>query len=143
MLPWMGAVVKMKVWLCVALSVGPIYSELARDDDVYFAATGNPTDDGLAQFQAATSDLCIVLEDDVEGMQRHEHPLAAGMSMGHESRRLSFRTLALVRHGVALWKTRAWGRTWCLRLGMTASSWDGWAKMHMNPSLQCGSTSFQ
>ena len=27
----------------------------------------------------------------------------------------------------------AQGRLWCLRLGMTASSWDGWAKIHVNP----------
>ena len=25
------------------------------------------------------------------------------------------------------------GRAWCLRLGMSAGSWDGWAKMHANP----------
>lgn len=75
-------------------------------------------------------------------MQRHENPLAAhegaaspaGMPPGlDESRRLRFHTAALLRQGVALWKTRARGRAWCLRLGMTSSSWEGWAQMHVHP----------
>ena len=37
------------------------------------------------------------------------------------------------RHGVAKWGYNAQGRAWCRRLGMSASSWDGWAKLHVNP----------
>ena len=40
-----------------------------------------------------------------------------------------------VRHGVAKLRYNERGRAWCLRLGMSAGSWDGWAKMHANPSV--------
>ena len=35
--------------------------------------------------------------------------------------------------GVAKFEYNERGRAWCLRLGMSAGSWDGWAKMHANP----------
>ena len=41
--------------------------------------------------------------------------------------------MAQLRHRVGAWRAFARGRAWCLRFGMTASSWDGWAKMHVNP----------
>ena len=133
----------MKVWLCVASSAGPIRKQLAHNDDVYFAAPGTTTGDRFSPSQAAKSDLCSVSAD-VDGMQRREYPLAAhegaastaSMPPGlDESRRLSFHTQALLRHGVALWKNRARGRAWCLRLGMTSRSWDGWAQMHVHPPV--------
>ena len=40
-----------------------------------------------------------------------------------------------VRHGAAKGGSSAWGRAWCLRLGMSASSWDGWAQLHVNPCV--------
>ena len=32
----------------------------------------------------------------------------------------------------------AHGSAWCLRLGMSTVSWDGWAKLHVNPSVAIG-----
>ena len=52
-----------------------------------------------------------------------------------ESAGLSTAAVARLRHRVNLWKKRAWGRAWCLRFGMTASSWHGWSKMHVNPFI--------
>ena len=51
---------------------------------------------------------------------------------------LSLKTLARVTHGTAIWRFNARGRAWCLRLGMSAGSWDGWAKLHMNPYVAMG-----
>ena len=84
-------------------------------------------------------DLCNVAAG-VEGIQQHPvaahedaHSTACTPEGLQKDSRLNFSTLALVRHGLDLWKNRARGRAWCLRLGMTASSWDGWAKMHVHP----------
>ena len=30
------------------------------------------------------------------------------------------------------------GRAWCRRFGMSASSWDAWAQLHVNPSVAIG-----
>lgn len=49
--------------------------------------------------------------------------------------RLSVKTLVRVRHGLATGKTRARGRAWCLRFGMSPSAWEGWASMHVNPFI--------
>lgn len=43
-----------------------------------------------------------------------------------------------VRQGGAQWGHNAPGRAWCLRLGMSASSWDGWGKLHVNPCVAMG-----
>ena len=43
-----------------------------------------------------------------------------------------------VEHGAAKWNHTEQGRTLCLRLGMSASSWDGWGKMHDNPCVATG-----
>ena len=86
-------------------------------------------------------DLCNVAAD-AEGIE--QHPVAAHedaasiarMPKGmHEDSRLRFASVALLRHAVGVWKNRARGRVWCLRLGMTASSWEGWAKMHVHPRV--------
>jgi hypothetical protein len=55
-----------------------------------------------------------------------------------ETVRTSFSTVVTVRQGLEALKIRAKGRAWCLRLGMTASSWDGWARLHVNPTIQMG-----
>ena len=38
-------------------------------------------------------------------------------------------------HGVVKWRYNERFRAWCLLLGMSASSWDGWAKLHANPCV--------
>ena len=49
---------------------------------------------------------------------------------------LPLRKVAHVPHGLASLTVRA--RGWCLRFGMTASSWEGWAEQHVNPFVAVG-----
>lgn len=95
------------------------------------------------EMQADPSRCCIATADG-DSMQQHGYPLpvheeaadtACMATVQPNSARLSVATAASVRQKVAVWQKYARGRAWCLRCGMKASSWDGWAKMHVNPFI--------
>ena len=66
--------------------------------------------------------------------------LQPGSSSAHvpETSNLSENLSSKLRRGVAKWGCNARRRVLCLRLGMCASAWDGWAELHVNPCVAMG-----